>query len=306
MSTQPGPLHEEIASYLRWQLNKDDESARVDVQHVESIKTESVMGTLYEVWDCVTSDGRWWVVQPPMNLYTQEDFKSVDVVLTFHIGMTARLMARRSIPLTEEAESMFPDVWRKWADAENTMRDAIEAEDFQAVGMRLRETIVAFLKAAAHESLIEDRTETPQAANPEWLNLIANKIARGPSNATLRSYLKSAGKETWQYVSWLTHAANAHREDAEIALANTSHLVAVYTAAMLRYVRGDPKRCPSCASYLVLAGRCWRCDWIDEAYDAPEDERISEEELARRLMEPHTPSSDISTFISPDRLHWYG
>lgn len=303
--SQPSTAHEEVSSYLRWQLSKSEADA-VEVHHVERMNAESVMGTLYEVWDCVTDQGRWWVVRPPMNFYTQEDFKSADVVLTFHIGLTARMMARRTVPLSEEAESMFPDVWRKWADAENTMRDAIEAEDFQAVGMRLRETIVTFLKAAAHESLVGEGTETPQAANPEWLSLIANKIAAGPSNAKLRSYLKSLAKETWQYISWLTHAAGAYREDAEIGLANTSHLIAVYTAAMLRHVRGEPKRCPSCASYLVLAGRCWRCDWVDESYTAPEEERIAEEELARRLTEPHTPSSDISTFISPDRLHWYG
>jgi len=296
----------EVTNYLRWQLNRDSATTEVEVQHVERVKTESVMGTLYEVWDCVADGGRWWVVQPPMNLYTQGDFKSADVVLTFHIGLAARLMARRSVPLTDEAESMFPDVWRKWADAENTMRDAIEAEDFQTVGMRLRETIVAFLKGTAHESLIEVGAERPQAANPEWLDLVANKIAAGSSNAKLRSYLKSLAKETWQYVSWLTHATGAYREDAEIALANTSHLIAVYTAAMVRYSRGEPMRCSECASYLVLAGRCWRCDWVDEGYTAPQEERLAEEELARRLVEPHTPSSDISTFISPDRLRWYG
>jgi len=302
----PPLVHDEVADYLRWQLNTADAADAVEVQHVERLKSENVMGTLYEVWDCVAGDGRWWVVRPPMNFYTQDDFKSADVVLTFHIGLAARLLTRRSVPLTQEAESMFPDVWRKWADAENTMRDAIEAEDFQAVGMRLRETIVAFLKAVAHESLVDEGTEAPQAANPAWLDLIANKIAAGSSSAKLRSYLKSSAKETWQYVSWLTHAAGAYREDAEIAVANTSHLIAVYTAAMLRYTRGEPARCPSCGSYLVLAGRCWRCDWVDEDYAAPEEERIAEEELARRLIEPHTPSSDISTFISPDRLHWYG
>jgi hypothetical protein len=116
-----------------------------------------------------------------------------------------------------------------------------------------------------------------------------------PKNAKLRSYLKALGKETWQYVSWLTHATSAHREDAEIALANTSHLIAVFTAAMIRYMRGAPKRCPECGSYRVLAGKCWRCDWADATYEAPEDERLAEEDLARRLSEPHTPSSDINS-----------
>lgn len=186
------------------------------------------------------------------------------------------------------------------------MRDAIEAEDFQAVGMQLRETLVAFMKASAPESLVPDGSTSPQASNPECLQLAAGKIAAGASNARSRSYLKFSAKETWQYVSWLTDAGSAQREDAEIALAATSHLVAMFTAAMVRYARDKPTRCPICSSYLVLAGRCWRCDWVDETYDAPEAECISEEELAKRLLEPCTPSSDINTILSPERFRWNG
>jgi hypothetical protein len=302
---QKRAAHNDVSTYLAWQLNQDAGS-EITVRHVEMVKSENVMGTLYEVWDCATTDGRWWVATPPSNLYSQTDFQSADVVMTFHIGLAARLMSRREIPIGDEGESMFPDVWRKWADAENGMRDAIEAADFQAVGMRLRETIVAFMKASAHESLVPAGTDAPQGANLEWLNLVSEKIAAGPSNARLRSYLKALAKETWQYVSWLTHAARAQREDAEIALVATSHLIAVFTAGMLRFARGEPTRCPLCGSYLVLAGRCWKCDWVDSDYSAPEAERVSEEELARRLLEPHTPSSDISTFLSPDNLRWHG
>jgi len=303
---RPREAHDEVARYLAWQLNQGADEEGITVQHVEQVKSESVVGTTYEVWDCVTTAGRWWVVTPPSNLYTQDDFKSADVVLTFHVGLTARILSRQEAPLAAEGESMFPDVWRKWADAETKMRDAIEAEDFQAVGMQLRETIIAFMKASAHESLVPEKSQAPQALNPEWLQLTAGKIASGPSNARLRSYLKSLAKETWQYVNWLTHAARAQREDGEIAVVATSHLVAMYTAAMLRFTRGEPIRCPVCSSYLVLAGRCWRCEWIDENYSAPDTERVSEEELAKRLLEPHMPSSDISTFLSPSQYRWNG
>jgi len=41
------------------------------------------------------------------------------------------------------------------------------------------------------------------------------------------------------------------------------------------------------------------CGWIDPSYTPAEIPAISEEELAARLAEPCTPSSDISTFMRP-------
>jgi hypothetical protein len=55
-----------------------------------------------------------------------------------------------------------------------------------------------------------------------------------------------------------------------------------------------------CDSYAAGAGRCPKCGWVDEDYEVPDVRQMSEEERAIALAEPCTPSSDISTFITPD------
>jgi hypothetical protein len=195
----------EVVEYLEWQLGKGS-ARKVVVRHVEKITAENITGDRFEVWNCVTNQGKWWVVTPMMNFYTQRDFKSADVVLTFHVGMVGRVMSQDQPPLAPELRDAFSEPWRKWEGAVETMRVAQEAEDFQAVGMRLREAYISMLKMVADGELAPAGPGPPQSANPEWMDLLADKVASGSSNARLRAYLKSVGKETWQHVNWLTHA----------------------------------------------------------------------------------------------------
>jgi len=104
--------------------------------------------------------------------------------------------------------------------------------------------------------------------------------------------------ETWAYVNWLTHAKNAVHIDAEIALKMVEHLLGTFIAARLRLGQ-EPVRCEECGSYRVVAGVCGDCGWADASYEPPRLPEISEEERARRLAEPCTPSSDIATFVRP-------
>jgi len=50
-------------------------------------------GRFATTWDVQCAESRWWVVTNPTNLYDQADFKSRDVVLTFHIGLMLRAAA---------------------------------------------------------------------------------------------------------------------------------------------------------------------------------------------------------------------
>jgi hypothetical protein len=89
--------------------------------------------------------------------------------------------------------------------------------------------------------------------------------------------------------------------DAEIGLKVVEHLLSTFTAARLRLAR-TPPRCADCQSYAVAAGVCQHCCWTDPRYEPPTAKPISDEEWKQRLAEPCTPSSDISTFVSPDDL----
>lgn len=56
------PEHErrEIEEYLRSQSGPDFE-----VEHVEKLTREYVLGHEYSVWDAHTNEGRWWVITNP-------------------------------------------------------------------------------------------------------------------------------------------------------------------------------------------------------------------------------------------------
>ena len=80
-------------SYLRSQSGDDFE-----IEHVEKLTSEYVLGRQYDVWDAHTSDGRWWVITNPVNLYSQDQIKSMDIALSFHIGLMSRMMASKPPP----------------------------------------------------------------------------------------------------------------------------------------------------------------------------------------------------------------
>jgi hypothetical protein len=59
----------------------------------------------------------------------------------------------------------------------------------------------------------------------------------------VRGYLKSTGGRAWRLVNWLTHAANATREDAELALSVASHVINNYALSVLKRKIQAPERC---------------------------------------------------------------
>ncbi len=279
-----------------------EDQAHQKVVHLEKAASELVGPVRHDIWDVHCSLSRWWVVTNPTNLYTQEDFRSRDVVLTFHLGLALRLMylEDREVPVLPGSADLLPGSWRRWQQAFEAYESGDEAEAFQAVGMRLRECLLSFLEETTGGELVPPGFEQPKDADFRgWTELLANALAGGDSAAKLRSYLKKTAVETWDYVNWLTHAKNAIRMDAEIGLKIVEHLLGVFTAARLTMGRTS-QRCDACASYEVVAGTCRHCGWADPSYEAPKVRAWSAEERARRLAEPHTLTSDISTFMGPE------
>jgi len=281
----------------------ESQSRGETVVHAERLVVERVGSTLHEVWDVHSSSGeRWWVVSPAMNLYTQADFRSASVALSFHIGLMARVMSRHEVPVAPEPAKLLPESWRRWEHAVDVMLEAAEAEDFQAVGMRFRECLVGFAGEVASNDLIPEGESRPQAANlTKWCELLANFLAPGPSSERLRSYLKKMADETWAYVSWLTHAGNASFIDAEIGASAVSHFLATFTAARMRWEGlSRRRRCAQCDSYAMSGDTCSRCGWVDETYKPEVLPTVNDDDRAAALDTPCEPSSDISTFITPE------
>ncbi|HLE63913.1 MAG TPA: hypothetical protein VI750_12260 [Pyrinomonadaceae bacterium] len=235
---------EAIKSYVEWQSPKEK------VSYVEKVLTERIFDRTMDAYDVHTDGERYWVITQPTNLYSQRLFPSLDYTLSFHVGVTARMMADRKSTATDEQQDRIAAAWRRWTQAAEALGHADEAEEFQAVGMRCRECLIAMIRAIAQSSMVPAGTEEPKAAAfIPWSEIIADAIASGASAAEVRGYLKAMARSTWQLVSWLTHAGNAVRYDAEMALDASHNTLAAFSMAVLRNERGTPERCPQCTSY---------------------------------------------------------
>ena len=140
-----------------------------EVEHAEKIASERIYGDPHDVWDVHASDGRWWIITNPTNLYSQNEFKSMDYALSFHIGVVTRVaanQARKARTHSQAEQDRLAAVWRSYEQAGDALNNADEAEEFQSVGMRCRETLLAFVKEAADDSLVPSPGRAVMAAPP--------------------------------------------------------------------------------------------------------------------------------------------
>ena len=257
----------EIGSYVEWQARGEK------VQHAEKLKTEHLLGRDYECWDVHTQRERYWVITCPTNLYSQKLFPSLDYTISFHVGVMLRVEAsQRGAPDAAQRGRLLA-VWRRWEEASTAMDAAEEAEEFQAVGMRCRESLIHLVRSVGKAEMIPAGQETPQRSNViGWTEHIANTVAAGASAEHLRGHLKGIAKSTWQLAQWLTHASNASRWDASSVLDATQVAIVAFGSAVMRYESGSPDRCPKCGSYSIATGynpeglrqyisACEKCAW---------------------------------------------
>jgi hypothetical protein len=269
------PEHEkeEISRYVEWQARADEEK----VQHLEKIKTESTLNGKMDAWDVYTDKSRYWVITNPTNLYSQELFPGLDYAISFHVGVTTRMMAKRKKTSAEDIGNKLMPAFRQWQQAAEAFDLADEAEEFQAVGARCREALTTLTRMLADAAMVPEGQEPPKGGDfKQWAPLIAKTIAAGDGAKEIRSFLKTLAESTWSLVSWLTHAKNAVRFDAQIAVEATETILAAFSAALMRYERGMPDRCPYCNSYKIASvfeptldmehpyvNVCNNCDWND-------------------------------------------
>lgn len=265
--------HEEraIRDYMDWQA--PDET----VAHLEKLHSETVLGRRVEVWDVHTDKGRWWVMTNPTNLYSQEHFPSMDYLVSFHVGLMARVAERDERAVPQAWSERAAGAWRRWLQAAEALDEAQEGEDFQAVGMRCRECLLDFARAVANEVMVPAGHEAPKIGDfVHWAEYIADSIAHGASADRVRGYLKATAKVTWELVNWLTHNKNAVFHDARLAVEATQSVLGAFTEVLLRHETKAPERCPRCASYRLVAdfrpeagtasgfvALCSSCGWSD-------------------------------------------
>jgi hypothetical protein len=219
------------------------------VTHLEKVTTERLRGRRLDGWDVRTGKERYWVITNPTNLYTHEHFPSLDVCMSFHIGLMERVAARHKPPVPDEQQRRLAASWRRWVQAAEALDEAEEAEDFQAVGMRCRECLLELTRALVSAEMVKSGPAPKRGDFVAWTDIIADFHLAGDATKELRSFVKVNAKATWQFVNWLTHARNATPLDASIAIEATSLVLGAVGTAQQRHDHGQVVRCPACGSY---------------------------------------------------------
>jgi hypothetical protein len=240
--TRDPDAERDIENYVRGQAR--DET----VQHVEKVKTEYIMGDPYTVWDVTTDKDRWWVITNLTNLYSQRHFPSLDYTLSFHIGLMMRL---RSSPEGADADNPdpFDQVFRRQEQAKDRHDRAVEAEDYQAVGMQLRECLITLIAAMKRRVELPVGVDRPKEADfVGWSGALMNQLCGGERNKELRQYLKTTAEKTWQLVNWLTHDRSANQTASSISIQGCDTIIGHFIQILTREKTDHTETCPKCSS----------------------------------------------------------
>jgi hypothetical protein len=206
------------------------------------------MGTPYEIWDVTTDKDRWWVLTNPTNLYSQRHFPSLDYTISFHVGLMMRVAGRSERAGAPES-TPFHEVFRRQNQAADLLERAVEAVDFQAVGMQLRECLISLVAAVRRRVEVDGADEHPKDAEVVgWSRLLVGQLCPGEKNDELRNYLKATTEKAWPLVNWLTHHRNANKTAALIAAEAVGSIVKHYVRLLSRERADRTDQCPRCAS----------------------------------------------------------
>jgi hypothetical protein len=236
------PEERNIRDYVNGQSPEDDQAVLV-----QKVGSRRILGRRRDLYDVHCVRSRWWVITDPTNLYSQDDFPQIEQALIFHIGLGAFLAERSRSALEDvQAEEQVVSSWRRFQQALDAMNDAEESEDFQAVGVKCRDALIALARDHADADWLGEVKEPPKAADFKgWGNIFAERLSEG----RMRNYLKALVDKTWDLTVWLQHDSNATPLDADIVLEATGQLIGALAKLIHRQEVGEPARCPRCDSY---------------------------------------------------------
>ena len=262
------------------------------------------MGRTHELYDVHCKSTRWWVMTQPTNLYLQNDFPDVEQALIFHLGLGIIIAERSRGELAATDESHVTGAWRRYRQALTAMDDAGEAEDFQAIGVKCRDALLALVRDHHTADWIGDLDVPPRGADFKgWTGVFAERLA----NDRVRSYAKTLADKTWDIAVALQHNSNATPYDAELVLDATGHLLSTFGRLIRRQASGPPERCSSCGSYkldedlkvvdepeagFLASTVCVACRWRSEPQFTKWTDHVSDEAVATYLARPTDGPSD--------------
>ncbi|MFC4602731.1 hypothetical protein [Rhodococcus kronopolitis] len=247
MTAMPEFEERDIRNYIISQFapQQDDE-----VSLVQRVGRRRVAGSTYDLYDVHMSSGtRLWVITNPTNFYDQTDFKSLDQVLCYHIGLRAVLHEQFRVEPDEDQEEFVSKPWRRFARAQEAMNDAAETEDYQSVGMRCREALIALAKDSVDADWVHLPEELPKGSDVKgWMRIYADSLTVDRP----RAYIRALAEKTWDLTNWLQHYSGATEWDAQLVLDATGQLLNTFTLLRIRRENESPEQCPRCDSRRLM------------------------------------------------------
>jgi hypothetical protein len=250
------------------------------VEFAQKVYVENVLDHRHDVWDVHTNVDRWWVITNPTNLYSQAQFPNMDLAVTFHVGLCLRIPRSEKPKLGDLPIEPFAQCYRYLSEASDAVTQAQEVADYQAIGVRCREALLAFVDAAQTVLPWVSEKDRPKRADfKAWVDHICNVSLAGPSQKDRRHLFKTLLDSAWGFSNWLTHTKSSKWHDAEAASSVTENAVALCISAVIQHIRGVPDACPACGSHRLSPERafdpnqpddewerptCTRCDWTGE------------------------------------------
>lgn len=236
---------------------------------------------MHDIWDVHTDKERWWVITEPTNLYSQTQFPNIDYALTFHIGLCIRIPRTEKQKSSELEVGPFVACYRLASEAQDALLTAQEVADFQAIGVRCREMLLAFTYAAQTVFPWTGGGDALKSADfKAWVEHTCTIILPGSAHENRRHLFKTLLDSAWKYVNWLTHAKHSTWHDAEAAFSASENAMSLCVTKVVQHMRGVPEQCPNCGSFRLTPLQalnpeneeelwerpsCTKCDWMGEA-----------------------------------------
>src|SRR6266851_6587427 len=154
------------------------------VEFLQKVYTENVMNVRHDIWDVHTDKDRWWVITSPTNLYSQEQFPNMDLAVTFHVGLCLRIPRSEKQKLSELPVEPFAQCYRYISEASDALTQAQEVLDYQSIGMRCREALLAFVDGAQTVVPWTSADEKPKRADLRaWADHVCSVTMAGDQPA---------------------------------------------------------------------------------------------------------------------------
>jgi len=255
---------ERVSEYMRSQ------APDLTVEFLQKVYSENVLHVRHDVWDVHTNVDRWWVITQPMNLYSQEQFPNMDLALTFHVGLCLRIPRSERQKLSDIPAEPFAACLRGLQEASEALAQAQEVADYQSIGVRCREALLAFVNIAQGVIPWAKTEEPPKKADLKaWADHICSVALSGDSQKYRRHLFKTLLESAWEFANWLTHTKSSNWFDAEAALSATDNAVGLCISAVIRHIRGVPERCPACGSHRLSPERGYHRDLPEVEWERP-------------------------------------